>query len=232
NGQPTPLLYASSKCWQRLESNQGEVTFFVPYAACGVGYKDGRSVLDLKSKEESFALSCPSNPRFPSPESRPVLKPGFYQEVPNAFPSRALLGRYPLDPVDGVSSVPFLQPKPRWTSRTPSFPSLFNMSVNIPFAIPAPVNTFNRDPTFGGRDLVSGNINPLSGGAVQLYGKMDPFSGATVQLSGGANPLSGGTLQRPEETDPLSGGTWQLSRGHDRQPGVRDGFFVGRNPPS
>ncbi len=36
NGEWAPLLYVATQCWHRARSNQGDLTFSVPYKSCGV----------------------------------------------------------------------------------------------------------------------------------------------------------------------------------------------------
>lgn len=39
NGEWAPLLYVATECWHREPSNQGELTFSVPYTSCGVNFR-------------------------------------------------------------------------------------------------------------------------------------------------------------------------------------------------
>lgn len=39
NGEWAPLLYVATECWHREQSNQGQLTFSVPYMSCGVNFR-------------------------------------------------------------------------------------------------------------------------------------------------------------------------------------------------
>ncbi|TRY92676.1 hypothetical protein DNTS_007717 [Danionella cerebrum] len=168
NGELAPLLYVASQCWRRKRSNMEGLSFWVPYSTCGVNFRDGSFVLDLSYKDEAIPLQCPSDSVVPDNGGIPE---GFQQlaqnkpSVPQSrFPSKVMVAQFtePSDPVSlqpkDVSSTPAPTPKPmpHWLSKRPSFPGLFNVSVNFPFSVPIPANPVPKEPFSNkGRDHTS-----------------------------------------------------------------------------
>ncbi|KAK9981323.1 hypothetical protein ABG768_000873 [Culter alburnus] len=145
NGEWAPLLYVATECWRREQSNQGELTFSVPYTSCGVNFRGGHFILDLRSKDKITSLSCPYKPIpvFPVKDSGlskitqplPHKQPSVYQKPPTVFPMKAIDSQI-VKQKQALPRTPSLQARSHWMPKLPSLPGSFNLAVNFPFSIP------------------------------------------------------------------------------------------------
>ncbi|KAL0203234.1 hypothetical protein M9458_001252, partial [Cirrhinus mrigala] len=164
NGEWAPLLYVATQCWHRELSNQGDLTFLVPYTSCGVSFRDGRFILDLRSKDKMIPLSCPYDlvsGLSVTNQPLPQREPSVYHKPPTGFPTKAIASQivkeehgFPFEQLArNAARIPAVHPRSHLLPKLPSLPGSFNLAVNFPFSLPIPTRPAHRDQTSKPVDL-------------------------------------------------------------------------------
>ncbi|XP_050967505.1 uncharacterized protein si:ch73-90k17.1 [Labeo rohita] len=164
NGEWAPLLYVATQCWHREVSSQGDLTFLVPYTSCGVNFRDGRFILDLRSKDKMIPLSCPYDSISGlslTNQPLPQREPSVYHKSPTGFPTKAIAGQIVKEEhgflveqlARNAARTPAVHPRSHLLPKLPSLPGSFNLAVNFPFSLPIPSRPAHRDQTSKPVDL-------------------------------------------------------------------------------
>ncbi|RXN28411.1 zona pellucida sperm-binding 4-like protein [Labeo rohita] len=164
NGEWAPLLYVATQCWHRELSSQGDLTFLVPYTSCGVNFRDGRFILDLRSKDKMIPLSCPYDSISGlslTNQPLPQREPSVYHKSPTGFPTKAIAGQIVKEEhgflveqlARNAARTPAVHPRSHLLPKLPSLPGSFNLAVNFPFSLPIPSRPAHRDQTSKPVDL-------------------------------------------------------------------------------